>query len=149
MRQCILDGNSRKRAGVIIGSARLPRVRLLRIASRPRPLTPESIGPRVNERERNVGTGGPYPAVAEGDVAAMTRRTQRNGGGALAACIDAGQRAVALVESPNGAPARGEKTRIGSGSDRCRGSPGRGIDARHLRSSACVTQTVVPLNAGL
>src|SRR5450631_115844 len=115
MRQGILDCNSRKRAGVIIGQPDGCMSNSQRITAGPGPLTPESIGPCVNERERNVRAGGPYPAAAEGDVAAVTRGTQRNGGSALATCIDAGQCAVALVEGPDGAAAHGEETRIGPG----------------------------------
>src|SRR5579859_4737258 len=69
----------------------------------------------IDDGERSLRHGAKDMARGVADVAAMSRRPQCDGGGALAFHIGARHRAVTLIEGPNGACARSEEPRIGAG----------------------------------
>src|ERR1700685_4304503 len=84
MRQRIIERQSLNGSGVIIGEPYASMSNVQGIAARARPLTLQTVLSRIDEREWHLRHAGPYLAVAKGDVAAVPRRSERDGAGATA-----------------------------------------------------------------
>src|SRR5580698_4952782 len=76
VRQDILDRDSLEGARMVVGEPQAAVTQIQGIAAGSHPLAFETIRCDIDQRERHLGHGGPDFAVAESDVAAVSRRCQ-------------------------------------------------------------------------
>lgn len=132
MGQRIFESDSRNRPGVIVRKPDRAVADTQRVSSGSGPMTAERYGGRINRRKRNLRHRSPNHSRAETDITAMPRRTQPDGLGSIASCIDTRERPVALVEGPYRVAIGSKESRIGTRGHGCESRAVDGINDRHF-----------------